>query len=54
MLVTWFDEKEIRLAMGITIATPRIGEALNSILTPTIYSNSGSLYVPFVVGEMYG
>jgi hypothetical protein len=38
--------------MGVIIATPRIGEALNSLLSPRFEEIGGSLNLPLIVALM--
>jgi MFS family permease len=53
IIVGWFkEEEEARTAMGVIIATPRIGEALNSLLSPRFEEIGGSLNLPLIVALM--
>lgn len=49
-MVSWFTRDELRLAFGITVSFPRLGEALNSVITPQFYEINHSLFLPFFVG----
>jgi MFS family permease len=52
IIVGWFEEEEARTAMGVIIAIPRIGEALNSLLSPRFEEIGGSLNLPLIVALM--
>ena len=49
----WFKGKELGTAMGIIICLPEIGSALNSFLTPFLYSKSGNLTLPLFMGVFF-
>jgi hypothetical protein len=51
-MISWFAKDEVVLAFGLTIALPKLGEALNSVLTPFLYNKNKSVFLPFFIGLM--
>jgi Sec-independent protein secretion pathway component TatC len=49
-MAQWFQNQEISLAIGLCISIPKIGNALNSLITPRIYTKYDSLAAPMIVG----
>ncbi|CAD8147015.1 unnamed protein product [Paramecium octaurelia] len=50
IMAIWFKDQEMSLAIGLCISIPKIGNALNSLLSPQIYSKYQSLAAPMIVG----
>jgi len=50
MLVKWFVGKELSFSLGAALCVSRLGSSLDSVISPAVYTWTGKLYIPFVVG----
>jgi hypothetical protein len=46
----WYKNRELSLALGLCLSTPKLGSAMNSLISPKIYAASESLGWPLLVG----
>lgn len=54
MIVIWFFDKELTLAMGLNFASCRIGTAITSVITPHLMEISGgSYFLPLFAGTIF-
>jgi len=51
IICKWFKGSELSMAIGIIMTVPEIGSALNSLFTPILYANSGSLTLPLFISS---
>jgi len=50
IVAQWFHDKELAFAMGFNISIARLGSALNSGLSPILFTQTGDVWVPLLVG----
>mmetsp|Transcript_8996 Transcript_8996/g.10111 ORF Transcript_8996/g.10111 Transcript_8996/m.10111 type:complete len:479 (+) Transcript_8996:49-1485(+) len=46
----WFKGKELAFALGMNISIGRLGSSLNSFISPKIYTWSGDVWLPCLIG----
>lgn len=50
IMAQWFKDKEISLAIGLCISIPKIGSAVNSLLSPLVIQQGGSIAGSMLLG----
>lgn len=50
IMAQWFKNKEVSLAIGLCISIPKIGSAMNSLMSPYFYHKFDSISMPMIFG----
>ncbi len=50
IMAQWFKDKEMSFAIGLCISVPKIGSAINSLVSPQIVERGGTVADAFLVG----
>ena len=49
-MAQWFRDKEMSLAIGLCISVPKVGSAVNSLISPLVIERGGTVAISMMVG----
>ena len=52
-MAQWFKNKEMSLAIGLCISVPKVGSAINSILSPLVVEKGGDVAQSMMLGLLF-
>lgn len=52
-MAQWFKNKEMSLAIGLCISIPKVGSAINSLLSPLVVEKGGTVAESMMLGLVF-